>query len=143
MTGRPASPDDIDAICRALPLVELGSSWGDRPTYKVMSTPKGRGFVLYRKPSGTAIDPASGEPFTDLIVITVPDADTKAALVEDPATPFFTVPHFDERNSVLVQLSRLGELGRDRLEEILTEAWAAVAPKDAVDAYFAGRPAPD
>jgi hypothetical protein len=142
MTGRPARPEDVDAICRSLPGVEFGTSWGDRPTYKVMSTPKGRGFVVYRAPHRTAIDPETGEPFTDLLVITVPDADTKAALVEDPATPFFTIPHFNGYNAVLVQESRLGELDRARLEEILVEAWAAVAPKAAVKRYFAaeGRP---
>ena len=25
-------PDDVDEICGALPEVELGTSWGDRPT---------------------------------------------------------------------------------------------------------------
>jgi hypothetical protein len=45
-TGRPATPEDIDAICRALPDVELGTSWGDRPTYKVPAGEKGRGFLL-------------------------------------------------------------------------------------------------
>lgn len=140
MSSRPARPEDIDAICSALPEVELGITWGDRPTYKVTTAgPKGRGFVLYRRPHKTAIDPATGEPYTDLIVITVPDVDTKAALVEDPATPFFTVPHFDGYNAVLVQLSRLSELERDRLEEILIEAWATVAPRRLADEFFAAR----
>lgn len=139
MAARRATPEDVDAICRSLPQVELGISWGDRPTYKVMSTPKGRGFVLYRAPHKTAIDPATGELFTDLLVINVPDADTKAALVEDPETPFFTVPHFNGRNSVLVQESRLGELERDRLEEILVEAWATAAPPKLAAEFFAAR----
>lgn len=33
--SRPATPEDIDEICRSLPEVELGISWGDRPTYQV------------------------------------------------------------------------------------------------------------
>ena len=38
MTRR-ASADDVHEICVSLPEVELGTSWGDRPTYKV----RGRG----------------------------------------------------------------------------------------------------
>jgi hypothetical protein len=139
MPARKASPEDVDAICLSLPEVELGISWGDRPTYKVPRGPKGRGFVLHRAPHKTAIDPDTGEPYDDLLVITVPDADTKAALVEDPTLPFFTIPHFNGYPAVLVQLSRLGELDRDVLEEVLIEAWAARAPKKLVAEYFAGR----
>ena len=134
---RRAVPEDIDAICRGLPEVELGVSWGDRPTYKVPRGPKGRGFVLYRAPHKTAVNPDTGELFTDLLVIVVPDDSAKSALVEDPSVPFFTVPHFDGYNAVLVQESRLGEISRDELEEILIDAWAARAPKKLVAEFFA------
>ncbi|MGO4857313.1 MmcQ/YjbR family DNA-binding protein [Arthrobacter sp. 2MCAF14] len=137
--ARMAKPEDIDAICGALPQVEFGFSWGDRPTYKVPQGPKGRGFVLYRAPHQTAIDPDTGQPYADLLVIVVADAHVKAALVEDPSVPFFTIPHFDGYNAVLVQESRLGEMDRDHLEEILLEAWAARAPKRLVREFFAAR----
>lgn len=136
---RTAVPEDIDAICMGLPQVELGISWGDRPTYKVPRGPKGRGFVLYRAPHKTAIDPATGEQYRDLLVIVVLDDAAKAALVEDPSVPFFTIPHFDGYNAVLVQESRLGEISRDELAEIIVEAWAARAPKKLVSEFFAGR----
>lgn len=132
---RPGTPDDVHTICMALPEVELGVSWGDRPTYKVPRGPRGRGFVLERAPHRTAIDPASGEPFTDLLMITTGTEGDKNALVDDPSTPFFTIPHFDGRNAVLVQTSRLGELTRDELEEVITEAWFARAPKRLHAAY--------
>ena len=134
-----ASPEDIDVICGSLPEVELGTSWGDRPTYKVPRGVKGRGFVIYRAPHKTAIDPETGEMFTDLLVIVVPDSDTKAAMVEDPSSPFFTIDHFNGYNAVLVQQSRLGEIDRDELVEILTEAWACRAPKRLAREYFAGQ----
>ncbi|WP_236560871.1 MmcQ/YjbR family DNA-binding protein [Arthrobacter sp. 8AJ] len=136
---RMATPADVDAICRGLPEVELGISWGDRPTYKVPRGPKGRGFVLYRAPHKTAVDPESGEQYRDLLVIVVPDDAAKSALVEDPSLPFFTVPHFNGYNAVLVQESRLGEIAHDELAEILVEAWAARAPKKLVKEFFAGR----
>ena len=134
---RPATPDDIDEICLALPEVELGTSWGDRPTYKVPKGPKGRGFVLYRMPHRTAIDPETGEMYDDLVVIVTPTAAEKQALVDDPATPFFTIDHFKGFNAVLVQQSRLGELSRAELAEIITDAWATRAPKTLSRAYFA------
>ncbi|MCW2834484.1 MAG: hypothetical protein JWN68_2437, partial [Nocardioides sp.] len=48
--SRPARPEDVDEICAALPSTELGTSWGDVPTWKVPAGDEGRGFVLYRHP---------------------------------------------------------------------------------------------
>lgn len=127
--SRRARPSDVDEICAALPETELGTSWGDVPTWKVPTGPKGKGFVLYRPPGKTAIDPMTGEPYDDLLVIITPTEAEKAALVEDDTTPFFTIPHFDNYAAVLVQQSRLGETTRDELAEIITDAWAKAAPK--------------
>jgi hypothetical protein len=127
-TSRRATPDDVHELCLALPEVELGISWGDRPTYKVPRGPRGRGFLLHRAPGPTALDPATGEPYDDLLVIVTPSAEDKEALVADESTPFFTVPHFDRTNAVLVQQSRLGELTYDELAEVITDAWRSRAP---------------
>ena len=127
--SRRARPSDVDEICAALPETELGTSWGDVPTWKVPAGPKGKGFVLYRPPGKTAIDPATGEPYDDLLVIITSTEAEKNALVEDDTTPFFTIPHFDNYAAVLVQQSRLGETTRDELAEIITDAWAKAAPK--------------
>ncbi|MBF4763276.1 MmcQ/YjbR family DNA-binding protein [Nocardioides islandensis] len=126
--SRKARPEDVDEICAALPDTELGISWGDRPTWKVPRGPKGKGFLLYRAPGPTAVDPATGERYDDLIVITTPTEVEKNALVEDESTPFFTIPHFNGYSAVLVQQSRLGEITRQELEEVITDAWAAKAP---------------
>jgi hypothetical protein len=134
--GRPATPDDVDEICAALPDTELGTSWGDLPTWKVPAGPKGKGFLLYRAPHKTAIDPETGEMYDDLVVIITPTAVEKNALVADDSTPFFTIPHFKGFNAVLVQLSRLGELDRDELAEIITDAWATKAPKRLVKEHL-------
>jgi hypothetical protein len=129
---RPASPDDIDEICAGLPETELGTSWGDVPTWKVPRGEKGRGFVLYRPPGRTAVDPATGEPYDDLVVIITPTEVEKDALVADESTPFFTIEHFKGFAAVLVQQSRLGEISRKELAEIITDAWATRAPKKLV-----------
>jgi hypothetical protein len=132
---RPATPEDVGQICLSLPEVELGISWGDRPTYKVPRGDKGRGFLLYRAPHKTAIDPATGEMYDDLLVIRTPNEADKLALVADEGLPFFTIDHFNGYNAVLVQESRLGELSVDELREIVEDAWRAVAPKRLVKAF--------
>ena len=135
--SRRARLADIDTICRSLPRVELGTSWGDRPTYLVDQRPKPRGFVLARVPRHDAVDPATGEEYDDLLVIRTADAADKAALVEADGL-FFTIDHFRGYNAVLLQLSRVGDLELDELREVLTDAWLAVAPKRLAQQFLAG-----
>jgi hypothetical protein len=130
-----ARPEDVDEICCSLPETWFGTSWGDVPTWLVPHRDKGRGFVLYRKPHKTAIDPETGELYDDLLVIRTATADDKQALV-DADGPFFVVDHFKGYNAVLVQQSRLGELSRDELSEVITDAWLATAPKKLVKAFL-------
>jgi hypothetical protein len=135
--SRAATPEDVEDLCRSLPETVLGVSWGDVPTWKVPLGDKGKGFLLYRKPHRSAVDPETGELYDDLLVLMVPDAAVKQALVQDDRTPFFTIDHFRNHNAVLVQQSRLGELSLEELREVITDAWATKAPKRLVSAYFA------
>ncbi|MEO7350961.1 MAG: hypothetical protein ABIR34_12630 [Marmoricola sp.] len=135
----PARPGDVDEICDSLPETWFGTSWGDVPTWLVplrQKGDKGRGFLLHRKPHKTAINPGTGEEYDDLLVIRTLDADDKQALVEADG-PFFTIDHFRGYNAVLVQQSRLGEITRDELAEIITDAWLATAPKKLVREFLA------
>jgi hypothetical protein len=136
---RPARPEDVDEICRELPETWFGTSWGDVPTWLVPHRPKrgqGRGFVLYRKPHKTATDPETDELYDDLLVVRTANADDKQALVDGDG-PFFTIDHFSGFNAVLVQQSRLGEISREELVEVITEAWIATAPKRLVKEFLA------
>jgi hypothetical protein len=130
---RVATPQDVDEICLGLPEVELGTSWGDNLTYKV----RGKGFLMHRPPGPTAIDPATGERYTDLLVITVPGESEKRALVDDDRLPFFTIDHFNGYAAVLVEQSRLGEVSREELAEIITDAWLTKAPTSLAKAFLA------
>lgn len=135
--SRPATPADVDEICGSLPETWFGTSWGDVPTWLVPHrADKGRGFVMYRKPHKTAVDPETDEPYDDLLVIRTANDDDKRALVEADG-PFFTIPHFNGYNAVLVQLSRLGEVSRDELAEVIADAWRACAPKSMVKQHAA------
>lgn len=124
MTGRaegsrPARAEDIHEVASAMPHVT-----GDgRPTYQV----GGKSFVYFRTPRPDAVDPVSGERYDDVIVLWVADAGEKQALVEDDASPYFTTTHFDGHPSVLVRASRLGEVTRDELAELVQDAWLSRA----------------
>lgn len=130
-TSRPATEADLHEICRSLPETELGVTWGDVPTYVVPAGPKGRGFVLFRHPRADAVDPATGEPYPDILVLKVGSREDREALLTDDRLPFFTIDHFRAHDTlaVLVQASRLGELEIGELRELLVEAWLAVAPR--------------
>ena len=134
--SRPATPDDVDAICASLPETELGITWGDRPTWVVPRGDKGRGFCLYRAPGRTAVDPETDQPYDDLLVIRCATPEEKQTLVDDEATPFFTVDHLRGSNAFLVQRSRLGEITVEELREVLTDAWLAVAPRRLARKHF-------
>ena len=135
---RRATPADIDEICGSLPEAWLGTSWGDVPTWLAPEAMgrrgKGRGFVLYRKPRAADIDPTTGEPYRDLLVIRTASALDKESLVEADG-PFFTIDHFKGYNAVLIQLSRVSEVAVGELREVIADAWRAVAPKALVRAH--------
>jgi AraC-like DNA-binding protein len=130
--GRQARVADIDEVARALPGVTVTGT-PDRPTYQV----SGRSFVLFRGPRPDAVDPATGERYPDVVVVWVPDEETKTAMVEDPGTPWFTTRHFDGHDSVLLRTSRVAELSRDELAEAVQDAWLCRAPKRAAKEWLA------
>lgn len=114
---------DLHATALALPHVTVESSRGG-PVYQV----GGRSFVFFRGPRPDAFDPGTGERYTDVVVLWVEDEGAKEALVEDPATPYFTTPHFAGHPSVLLRTSRIGELTRDEAVELVQDAWLSRVP---------------
>ena len=65
----------------------------------------------------------------------MPDQSDKEALVEGDG-PWFTTPHFDGYNAVLLRRRDLGRLTRAELAEVITDAWSAKAPKRLVAEFF-------
>ena len=103
--------------------VEGGSQ--ENPVYQI----GGKSFVFFRNPRPDASDPDTGVRYDDVIVIWVESEDDKAALVQDPNSPFFTTDHFNGHRSVLVRASRLGGVTREELVELIQDAWLARASK--------------
>jgi len=100
----------------------------------------GKSFVFFRTPQPDATDPDSGERYPDVIMLWVPSESDKLALIQDPASPFFTTAHFDGHPSVLVRASRLVEIGRTELVELIQDAWLSRASKKRVAAWLADHP---
>jgi hypothetical protein len=122
---RPASVEDVHELAGAMPHVTVEHGSRGNPVYQV----GGKSFVFFRNPRPDAVDPLTGERYDDVIVLWVPSEDDKHALVQDGTTPFFTTPHFDGHLSVLVRASRLGEVSRQELKEIVEDAWLARASR--------------
>src|SRR4051812_11357635 len=134
--GRAARVDDIHAAATALPEVTVEGE--DRPVYQVA----GKSFVFFRGPRPDAVDAETGDRLTDVVVFWVADEADKTAMVEDVSTPYFTTPHFRGHRSVLLRESRVGELSREEIEELVQDAWLARAPKRLAKAWLADRDAP-
>jgi hypothetical protein len=132
---RPARVEDVHEIALGMPHVTVVQGPRSNPVYQV----GGRSFVFFRTPRPDAVDPDTGERYPDVIVIWVESDADKQALVQDPGTPFFTTPHFDGHDSVLVRASRLNEISRAELAEVVQDAWLARASPRRRAAWLATR----
>jgi hypothetical protein len=121
--SRRARIEDVHELALAMPHVTVYPGTEDRPVYQV----GGKSFVFFRTPRPDAVDPETGERYPDVIVFWVASEDDKQALVQDEASPFFTTAHFNGHLSVLLRASRVGELGREELAEIVQDAWLSRA----------------
>src|SRR3954454_4749025 len=102
-----------------MPHVTIHAGTASNPVYQV----GGKSFIFFRTRRPDAFDPETGERYDDVIVFWVPSEADKQALVQDARSPFFTTPHFDTHPSVLIRASRLGEIDRDELAEVIEDAW--------------------
>jgi hypothetical protein len=125
---RPATIEDVHELALAMPHVRVYPGTTENPIYQV----GGKSFVFFRNPRPDA-------PYDDVIVFWVADESEKQALVQDPASPFFTTAHFDGHPSVLLRGGRVGELTRRELAEVVQDAWLSRASPRRVEAWLAGR----
>ena len=133
MSGRRATVDDIHEIALGLPGVTRADAG---PTVYQVSR---RSFLFFRNPRPDAVDPRTGERYTDVIVFWVASELEKEAILADASLPFFTTPHFDGHPSVLLRGSRVGQLSRDELAGFVEGAWLARAGPRAVAAWMRER----
>jgi hypothetical protein len=129
---RKARISDVDEIAQALPDAER--SEGKRPSYSV----NGKDFVVRRGPRKDAVDPDTGEMLDDVVYFHCRVTD-KEAMAADDGSPWFTTPHFNGYPAILLRESRIGELTRAELAEVITDAWLIRAPKRVSKRWLAER----
>lgn len=100
----------------------------------------GKSFVFFRTPQPDATDPDTGVRYADVIMLWVGSESDKLALVQDPASPFFTTDHFDGHPSVLVRACRLQEVTVAELTELIADAWLSRASKRRAEAWLTDHP---
>jgi hypothetical protein len=132
---RKARVEDVHALATVMPHVTLIRGPSGNPVYQVGA----KSFIFFRTPRPDAVDPRTGERYDDVIVFWVESDADKQALVSDPASPFFTTPHFDGHPSVLIRASRIGELTHDELAEIVQDAWLSRASARRAAGWLASR----
>jgi len=133
MAERPAQVGDVHQIAASMPHVKRLEGPKGNPIYQV----GGKSFVFFRTPQPDATDPVTGERYADVIMLWVESESDKLALVQDPASPFFTTDHFDGHPSVLVRASRLSEIPTTELAELIQDAWLSRASKRRAEAWLA------
>jgi hypothetical protein len=121
--SRPSRVEDVHELALAMPYVTVEYGSGENPVYQVGR----KSFIFFRNPRPDAVDPDTGERYPDVIVFWVASEADKQALIQDERSPFFTTPHFDGHLSVLLRASRLGELTRQELAEVVQDAWLSRA----------------
>ena len=133
MRDRPAKIDDVHEIASGMPHATRIEGPKGNPIYQV----GGKSFVFFRTPQPDAEDPDTGERYADVIMIWVESESDKLALLQDPHSPFFTTDRFDGHPSVLVRASRLHEIGRQELTELIADAWLSRASNRRAQAWLA------
>jgi len=113
-----ARVEDVHELAMAMPYARVEPGSRGNPVYQVGS----KSFVFFRNPRADATDPETGERYADVIVFWVSSVSDKQAMVQDPAAPFFTTAHFHGHLSVLLRSSRIGELTRGELAEVVQDA---------------------
>jgi hypothetical protein len=134
--NRKARIGDVHDLAMGMPHVTVVNGSSGNPVYQVGA----RSFVFFRTPRPDATDPETGERYPDVIVLWVPGEIDKQALVQDPQTPFFTTPHFDGHSSVLVRASRINEMTRQELREVIEDAWLSRASAARAKAWLGAHP---
>jgi hypothetical protein len=124
--------DDVRAAAEGMPSAMQHVTRGDR-AWKVGE--RGKLFAWERPLRAHDIE-QHGPEDGPILGVRVADEGEKLALIESDEDVFFTIPHFDGYNAVLVRLDRISP---ERLAEVIVDSWIAVAPPRAVAAYLSER----
>ena len=129
--------DDVRAIALALPGAEESVSGH---TGEAAWRLKSGQFAWLRGPRATDLrqlaELGREWPAGVVLAVRVADLEEKEALLAAEPEALFTIPHFHGYPGLLV---RLDIVDRDRLAEIITDAWLVRAPAKAAKAWLEAR----
>ncbi len=122
---------DVRRLALALPETTEREDRDGRLDFRIYDKP-----VVWERPLRQVDRDALGEDAPDgpILAARTPDLGAKDALLADDPGVYFTTPHFSGYSAVLV---RLDAIGPAELEELITEAWLAQAPKGLAEEYLA------
>jgi hypothetical protein len=129
----------VHEFALAMPHVTVAHGSAGNPVYQV----GGKSFIFFRNPRPDAVDPETGERYADVIVFWVASEAGKQALVQDQTSPLFTTAHFTGHPSVLLRASRIGQLTRQELAELVQDARLARASTRRATTWLGAHPRPD
>lgn len=132
--SRKARLADVAEIALSLPHTQEVPGWGGNPAFQVGS----KLFCGFRSARPDALDPDTGQRLTDVILFWTPDEEDKVALAQAPG-PWFTTPHFDGFNAILIRSAHLDQVTRAELEEVIIDAWRTRASATRVRRWEQGR----
>jgi len=117
-----ATWDDVSAIARELPSAVEGIRFDD-PMWKV-----GKNVFVWVRPLRARDLEELGDaaPTGAIVGASTADLGEKLALIDEDPRAFFTTTHFDNYPAILIALDHVD---RERLHEVVTDAWLARAPK--------------
>lgn len=130
-----SSWEDVERIALALPETSERVSRGQRQ-WRV----RDKLFVWERPLRNKEIEELGDDaPDGPILGARVEHLGAKEALLVDDPSVYFTTSHFKGYAAILVRLPRIKV---EDLDEVITEAWLARAPKRLMDAYLANRSRP-
>jgi hypothetical protein len=124
---------DVRRLALALPDAEQGTTFGGNRAWTVRKK-----LFVWERPLRKSDLAALGDAAPDgpILGARTEHLVAKEALLAEEPGAVFTTPHFDGYPAVLV---RLREANLDLLEELITEAWLARAPKRLVASFLEQR----
>jgi hypothetical protein len=127
-----ATWDDVRRIALGLPDTSEGRTFGNA-SWRV----KDKMFIWERPLRKKDLEAlGSSAPKGPILGVRVEHLGIKDVILESDPDACFTTPHFNGYPAVLVQLDHVA---LEALEEMIVEAWLAVAPKKLAKDYLATR----
>ncbi|MEZ5219195.1 MAG: hypothetical protein R2715_22030 [Ilumatobacteraceae bacterium] len=128
-----SSEDDVARIVAEFPDVGETTKWRNRTW-----TTGGAGFAWIRPFSKADVKRFGAEPVPtgEILAVSTDGMDDKAALLETRPDVYFDIEHLAGYPALLVQLESVDET---TLQDVLLEAWLAVADEARAKAFLAQR----